>query len=41
MNKNKLLHRNHAIYISNNFIMKKETFKTHYNNFLLNHFARV
>ena len=38
---NELLRRNLAIYVSNDFVTKKKIFKTHHNNFLLNHFARV
>ena len=41
MNEDELLRRNLAIYVSNNFITKKEIFKIHHNNFFLNHFARV
>ena len=41
MNEDKLLRRNLAIYILNDFITKKKIFKIHHDNFLLNHFARV
>ena len=41
MSENELLRRNLAIYVSNDFITKKEIFKIHYNNFFLNYFARV
>ena len=41
MNENELLRRDLAVYVSNDFITKKKIFKTHYNNSLLNHFARV
>ena len=41
MNENELLRRNLAIYVLNDFVMKKEIFKTHHNNFFSNYFARV
>ena len=41
MSENELLRRNLAIYISNDFIIKKEIFKIYYDGFFLNHFARV
>ena len=41
MNEDELLRRSLAIYISNDFIIKKKFFKIHYDNFFLNHFARV
>ena len=41
MNENKLLRRNFAVYVLNDFVTKKKIFKTHYNDFFSNHFARV
>ena len=41
INENELLRRNLAIYVSNDSVTKKEILKTHYNDFLSNHFARV
>ena len=41
MSEDELLHRNLAIYVSNDFITKKKIFKTHHNNFFSSHFARV
>ena len=41
MNEDELLRRNLAVYVSNDFITKKEIFKIHHNDFLLNYFARV
>ena len=41
MSENELLRRNLAIYVSNNFVTKKEIFKIHHDDFLSNHFARV
>ena len=41
MNEDELLRRSLAIYVSNDFVTKKKIFKTHHDNFLSNHFARV
>ena len=41
MNENKLLRRNLAVYVLNDFITKEKIFKIHHNNFFSNHFARV
>ena len=41
MSENELLRRNLAIYVSNNSATKKEIFKIHHDDSLLNHFARV
>ena len=41
MNENKLLRRDLAIYVSNDFVIKKKILKIHHDNFILNHFARV
>ena len=41
MNENKLLRRNFAIYVSNDFVTKKEIFKIYYDDFLSNYFTRV
>ena len=41
MSENELLRRNLTIYVSNDFVTKKEIFKIHHDDFLLNHFARV
>ena len=41
MSEDELLRRDLAIYVLNDFAMKKEIFKTHYDDFFLNHFARV
>ena len=41
MNEDELLRQNLAIYVSNDFVMKKEIFQIHYNDFFLNYFARV
>ena len=41
MNEDELLRRNLAVYVSNDFVTKKEILKIHHDNFLLNHFARV
>ena len=41
MNEDELLRRDLAVYVSNDFVMKKEIFKTHHDDFFSNHFARV
>ena len=41
MSEDELLRRNLTIYVSNDFVIKKEILKTHHDNFFLNHFARV
>ena len=41
MSEDELLRRNLAVYVSNDFIMKKEIFKTYHDDFFLNYFARV
>ena len=41
MNENKLLRRNLAIYVLNNFVIKEKILKIHHDNFLSNRFARV
>ena len=41
MSENELLHRSFAVYVSNDFVTKKEILKTHHDNFFSNHFARV
>ena len=41
MSEDELLRRSLAIYVLNDFIMKKEIFRIHHDDFLLNHFARV
>ena len=41
MSEDELLCRNLAIYISNDFIIKKKFFKIYHDDFFLNHFARV
>ena len=40
MNDDELLRKNLAIYVSNDFVINK-IFKTHHNDFLLSHCARV
>ena len=41
MSEDKLLRRNLAVYISNDFATKKKILKTHHDNLLLKYFARV
>ena len=41
MNEDELLRRDFAIYVLNNFVMKKKFFKIHHDDFFLNHFTRV
>ena len=41
MSEDELLRRNLAVYVSDDFVTKKEIFKIHHDNFLLSHFARV
>ena len=41
MNENELLRRDLVIYVSNDFVTKKNFFKIHHDDFFLNHFARV
>ena len=41
MNEDELLRRGLAIYVSNDSVTKKEIFKIYYDDFFLNHFARV
>ena len=41
ISENELLRRNLAIYVSNDSVMKKKILKIYYDDFLLNHFARV
>ena len=41
MNEDELLRRDLAVYVSNNFIIKKEILKIYHDNFFLNYFARV
>ena len=41
MSEDKLLRRDFAVYVSNDSVTKKEIFKTHYDDSLLNYFARV
>ena len=41
MNENKWLYQDFAIYVSNNFVIKKRNFKINHNDLLLNHFVRA
>ena len=41
MNEDELLRRSLAIYISNDFVTKKEILKTYHDDFFSNYFARV
>ena len=41
MSEDKLLCQDFAIYVSNDFVTKKEILKIHHDNFFLNFFARV
>ena len=41
MSENELLRQNFAIYVSNDFVTKKEILKIYHDDFFLNHFARV
>ena len=41
MNEDELLRRDLAVYVSNDFVTKKKIFKIYYDDFFLNHFARV
>ena len=41
MSEDELLHRDLAVYVLNDSVTKKEIFKIHHDDFLLNHFARV
>ena len=41
MSENELLRRGLAIYVSNDSAIKKKIFKIYYDDFFLNHFARV
>ena len=41
MSEDELLRRNFAVYVLNDFVTKKKIFKTHHDDFFLNHFARV
>ena len=41
MSEDELLRRNLAVYVSNDFVTKKEILKTHHDDFFSNYFARV
>ena len=41
MSEDELLRQGLAVYVSNDLVTKKEIFKTHYNDFFSDHFARV
>ena len=41
MSENELLHRDLAVYVSNNFVTKKEILKIHHDDSFSDHFARV
>ena len=41
MSEDELLHQSLAIYVSNDFITKKEILKIHHDDFFSNHFTRV
>ena len=41
MSEDELLHRDLAIYVSDDSATKKEIFKTHYDDSFLNHFVRA
>ena len=41
MSEDELLRRDLAVYVSNDFVIKKEIFKIHHDDFFSNHFARV
>ena len=41
MSEDELLRRNLAVYVSNDFVMKKKIFRIHHDDFLSDHFARV
>ena len=41
MNEDELLRRDLAIYVSNDFVMKKKILKIHYDDFFSSYFARV
>ena len=41
MSEDELLCQDLAIYVSNNFVIKKEILKIYYDDFFSNHFARV
>ena len=41
MSENELLHRDFAVYVSNDSVTKKEIFKTYHDDSLSDHFARV
>ena len=41
MNEDELLRQSLAVYVSNDFVMKKKIFKIHHDDFFSNHFARV
>ena len=41
MNKDELLRRDLAVYVSDDSVTKKEILKTHHDNLFLNYFARV
>ena len=41
MNEDELLRRDFAVYVSDDSVTKKEILKTHHDDSILNHFARV
>ena len=41
MREDELLRRTLAIYVSNDYVIKKKILKTHHDNFFSDHFARV
>ena len=41
MSEDELLRRNLAVYVSDDFVTKKEILRTHHDDFFSDHFARV